>query len=86
MDNLSIEEKLDSYSSVLCLFYTKYPSSNFATVIMSPVCSGYGVLYGIYETDGLIVIASDYRCDVYTNTPEKLSLNKTSCEETISAY
>ena len=47
VDNSSIEDKIDSYHSALRLFYTKVPSSKYAKVIMSPVCSWDDAVYGI---------------------------------------
>ena len=38
-DDSSIETKIYSYSSALRSFSTKLTSSNYAKVIMSPVCS-----------------------------------------------
>ena len=67
VDNLSSEEKIDSYSYALRLFFVKLPSSNCEKVIMLPVCSWDDVAYGIYETDGRIVSASKYGSDVYAN-------------------
>ena len=63
--NLSIEDKIDSYSSALCSFYTKPPFSNCAKVIISPFFSWYVVEYGIYNTAGWIASASEYGLDVY---------------------
>ena len=47
VDDSSIEAKIDSSSSALCLFSTKLPSSNYAKVIPLPVYSQYDVAYGI---------------------------------------
>ena len=52
-------------------------------MIISPVCSFEDVSYGIYDTVGLIAIASEYGCDVYANMLEKLSSKTTSYEDTI---
>ena len=40
-------------------------------------------MYGIYETAGRVASASEYGCDVYANSLENVSSNKTSREETI---
>ena len=79
----SIEAKIYFSSSVLLFFRTKFPSSNYSKVIMSPVYSWYDVAYGIYETSGHIASASEYGIDVYDNSLENISSNTISCEETI---
>ena len=52
VDNSSIEEKIDSYTSALHSYSTKTPSSNCAKVIMLLVCSWYYVSYIIYDPSG----------------------------------
>ena len=59
----------------------KFPSSNCANLITSPVCYLKDVAYGVYVTVGRIVIASAYGRDVYDNALEKLSSNTTSYDE-----
>ena len=39
--------------------------------------------YGIYETSGCTVSASEYGSDVYANALENVLSNTTSCEETV---
>ena len=58
VNDSSIEAKIDSSSSAIqSSFFTKFPSSNFAKVIISTVSSWDYVAYGIYMTDGCIVSA-----------------------------
>ena len=83
VDDSLIESKIESYSATLCSFSTKFPSSNCAKVIMSPVCSWDDAVYGIYDTDGHVASASEYGCDMYDHVLEKVFPNTTSCEETI---
>ena len=59
-DDSPIESEIDSYSTKLCLFSNKPPSTNFEKVIMSPVCSREDVAYGMYDTTGHISSASEY--------------------------
>ena len=74
---------MDSSSATLRSFYTKLPSSNFAKVIIFPVCSLYDVAYIIYKTSVWVVSASEYGCDMYADALEKVSPNTTSREENI---
>ena len=52
---------------------SKSPYSKCADMIIPPVCYFEDVVYRMYDTAGLIVIASDYSCDVYINILDKLS-------------
>ena len=54
-----------SLSVSLRVSFNKFPSSNYANVITSPVCYLEDVTYGVYVTSGRIAIASAYGRDVY---------------------
>ena len=82
-DDSSIEPKIDSYSTKSRSFSNKFPSSNCEKVIILPVYSWDYVAYVMYNTNGLIVSASEYGYDVYTNSLENVSSNTTPCEEAI---
>ena len=58
-----------------------FPSSNYANVITSPVCSLEDVAYWVYVTVRRIGIASTHGRDVYDNALEKLSSNTKSYDE-----
>ena len=49
---------------------------------MSPFCSWYDVLHGIYETSGHISSASEYGCGVYANALDLFWSDTMSYEET----
>ena len=65
--DLSIESKIDSSSTKLRSFSTQSPSSKCEKFIISPVCSWDYVAYRIYETDGHVAGAPEYRRDMYVN-------------------
>ena len=67
IDDLSIEAEIDSSSSAFRLFPTKYPSTNYAKVMMSTVFSWDDVVCGIYETTVHIENSSEYGNDMYSN-------------------
>ena len=61
---------LSPLSASLQVSVNMFPSSNYAKVITSPVCSFKDVTYGVYVTARRIAIASEYGCDVYANALE----------------
>ena len=79
----SIEAKFYSSSTKLRSFYNNPLSLNCAKVIMSLDGSWDYILYGMYKTSGRAACASKYVHDVYDNTLENVSINTTSCEETV---
>ena len=62
---------------------SKFPSSNCTNLIISPVVPFGDVSYGMYDTSGYISIASEYGCDTYNNSLEKVPSKTTSYEDTI---
>ena len=78
IDSLS---DLSSLSVLLRVSLIKFPSSNCANVITSPVCYLDDVAYGVYVTAGRIAIASAYGRDVYDSALEKLLSNITTYDE-----
>ena len=78
IDSLSDSSPL---SVSLRVLLNKFPSSNCADVITSPVCSLDDVAYGAYVTVGGIAIASAYGRDEYDSALTKLSSNFTSYDE-----
>ena len=80
MDSLSDPSSL---SVSLRVSFNKFPSSNCANVITSPVCYLEDVAYGVYVTAGRIAIASAYGRDVYDSALTKLSSKRTSIDEII---
>ena len=68
VDDSPIEAKIDSYSSSLCSFYNKPPSSNRAKVILLPIFSWDDAVYRIYNTAGCMTSSSEDGRDVYANT------------------
>ena len=52
----SIEAKIDSSSTELCLFSNIFHSSKCENFIMSQVCPQDDVSYGMYETDSRVAI------------------------------
>ena len=86
VDKWSIEDKIDASSSALHSFSAKPPYSKCAKVITFPFCSWYYVVYGMYQTYGCIVSASEWIYDVYTNALENVFSNKKSHEKYFFVY
>ena len=78
-DDSLLDSSLISVSLRVSLI--KFPSSNCANVITSPVCSLDDAAYGVYVTTGRIAIASEYSRDVYDSALEKLLSNLTSYDK-----
>ena len=79
-----IESSSDSSSHSTSLqFLIISPSSICANVIISLVCYLEDIAQGVYATAGRIAIASEYSCDVYANTLEKISSKTTLYEDII---